>query len=139
MSLSLRQKYDDRAARVAQFFVLWLLLAAGLFAFTGRFAGEHFFQIAEYWAVSSVSGAIALTEQGQRYRADELFVWAVQNWPQTFEHVKFMAVYSLGIGLLLAAGIFWMFARKKTAKAKTERVRGARMLTAHELKKELKK
>jgi magnesium-transporting ATPase (P-type) len=139
MSLSLRQKYDDRAARVAQFFVLWLLIAAALFAFIGRFAGEHFFQIAKWWAVSSVSGQIPVSEQGQRYRADELFVWAVQNWPHTFEHVKFLAVYSFVIGLLFATGIFWMFSRTKTAKAKTERVRGARMLTAHELKKEIKK
>lgn len=139
MSLSLHQKYSDRAARVAQFFVLWLLIAGAFFFAYGKFMGEHFFQIAEYWAVSYVSDSIVLVEQGQRFHAGDLFAWAVQNWPETFSKVRFLFAYSIPAGFLFSSGIFWFFSRKSKDKSKHKRVRGARILSAKELGKELKK
>lgn len=139
---SLKSRYSNRAARVAQFLILWTILAvSAMFA-----ADAYFFRSAERVLVKSEilvfmslpKAEIYVPETGATLMALPAKT-ALLRVDSVVKNVQMAALASLISGLIFASLIFWILAKTLGGKSADEYLRGAKIVSAKQLKKQIEK
>lgn len=139
---SLKTRYANRAARVAQFLILWVVLATG-----GLWlADSYFFRSAERVLVKSEilvfmslpKAEIFVPETGATMMALPA-KRALLRVDSVVENVQIAVLGSLISGLLFTSLIFWILAKSLNKKSEDEHLRGAKIVSANQLKKQIEK
>lgn len=137
---SLKSRYSNRAARVAQFLILWVILAsAAMFA-----ADTYYFRSAErtlvrsafFVAMDQPKYEIYVPETGYHVQALPAKT-ALELAETVVDRTRFAALGSLGFGLVFAALIFWILSKTLGGKSADEHLRGSKIVSAKQLKKQI--
>lgn len=135
---SLKSRYSNRAARVAQFLILWTILAvSAMFA-----ADTYFFRSAERVLVKSEILVFMSLPKAEIYVPETGAILmalpaktALRRVDSVVSNVQIATLASLISGLIFASLIFWILAKTLNKKSEDVHLRGSRMTSASELKK----
>lgn len=139
---SLKSRYSNRAARVAQFLILWVVLASSsMFAADTYFfrSADRVFLRAEILTFMSLPKyEIFVPETGATMMALPAKT-ALLRVESVVANVQMAALVSLTSGLIFASLIFWILAKTLCKKSADEHLRGAKIVSASQLKKQIEK
>lgn len=137
---SLKSRYSNRAARVAQFLILWVVLAASAMLVADKFyfrAPERTLVRAEILVTMSLPKAEIFVPETSFYVQALPAKTALEMVDGVVDRVQFAALGSLISGLIFASLIFWILAKTLNKKSEDVHLRGSRMASASELKKQI--
>lgn len=139
---SLKNRYSNRAARAAQFLILWIVLASSaMFAADTYFfrSADRVFLRAEILTFMSLPKyEIYVPETGATLMALPAKT-ALLRVDSVVSNVQIATLGSLVFGLIFATLIFWILAKTMGGKSADEHLRGSKIVSAKMLKKQIEK